>query len=207
MIFGFKENKCKGEAYTAKEVETIISDLGLGGQCKLISGDLNTACGDVTGFYRGRNLTNAPSESREWIYVIQLIHDENYKKQIALDLFNNKTWERTQIEGVWRDWTNTTAEADVVTKGDFAVVTGSVTLEGGSAAVRVDFPVGFTPSNSVIISCGRDYTGQGFVNGTLAVQTELMAGLNATQNKIEIVAYDPEASNDTVSYKIVLMKI
>ena len=92
-------------------------------------------------------------------------------------------------------------------KGDFAVVTGRITLDSGSSVVYADLPSGFTVENCVIISCGRDYTGNGFINGTIAVQTELMAGLNTLQKKLEIAAYDPNWSNNTVSYKIVLMKV
>ena len=98
-------------------------------------------------------------------------------------------------------------QANYKLKGDFAVISGSITMEAGSGVVYVDLPNGFTVNNCAIISCGRDYTGNGYINGTLYLQTELMAGLNKTQNKIEVTAYDPEMSDNNVLYQIVLMKI
>lgn len=77
---------------------------GLGSQCKNVGGDLNTACGNKTGFYRGMGLTNKPNNSGEWIYIIHLVHDGTYKKQIAFDFFSNAVWIRTQTNGNWGEW-------------------------------------------------------------------------------------------------------
>ena len=61
---------------------------GIGGACKIISGDLNTACGNATGFYMGPNLTNCPSGVTVgyWWFIIHIVHDKNIAKQIALSL-------------------------------------------------------------------------------------------------------------------------
>ncbi len=77
---------------------------GLGGQCENITGDLNTACGNQTGFYMGNGLENKPEGSSPWIYVIHLVHNELFKKQIAFHFSANNIWVRTMINGTWSDW-------------------------------------------------------------------------------------------------------
>lgn len=131
MIFGFKNNKCKGNVYTTDEVDNLLA---------------------------GKSGTGH-------------------------------------------------THADYKLKGDFAVITGEAILDQGNATVYLDLPEGFTANNCVVISCGRDYTGNGYVVGTLGVQVEMMAGLNTAQNKLQIIIFDNDLSSNTISYKIVLMKI
>lgn len=92
-----------------KELETINNRLGgLGIQCKMVSGDWNTACGYSTGFYRGNRMLNGPlgQSIDSWWYVIHLVHDEKYAKQIAFSFANNNSlYVRTMCEGLWGDWT------------------------------------------------------------------------------------------------------
>lgn len=105
-----KEIKISDSDITLKDVANLANNClvtgsyGLGSQCKAVNGDLNTACGNETGFYRGAGLTNKPTGSGEWIYIIHLVHDETYKKQIAFDFFSNAVWIRTQTNGNWGDW-------------------------------------------------------------------------------------------------------
>lgn len=88
-----------------------LSDLlvGIGSTCKRVTGDWNTACGNRTGFYRGSGLKNAPPNIvtvASWIYVIHLVHDSLYKRQIAFS-FSNKAptvYMRNQDNGVWSEW-------------------------------------------------------------------------------------------------------
>lgn len=74
---------------------------GYGEECKVVHGDWNTACGNVSGFYMGYNLENSPKNvlsGNNWFFVIHLSHNEIYNFQIAKSLFNNMIYQRSQIE-------------------------------------------------------------------------------------------------------------
>lgn len=78
------------------------ANYGIGGQCKPVSGDWNTACGNATGFYMGHELSNAPFSG--WIYVIHMVHNENYAKQLAMPFTMGNIWVRNKSEGTWSGW-------------------------------------------------------------------------------------------------------
>ena len=89
----------------------LLSNLivGLGGSCKNVSGDWNTACGNRTGFYRGSGLKNAPPNIitvAGWVYMIHLVHDSSYKRQLAFSFSNNAptVYMRSQENGTWSEW-------------------------------------------------------------------------------------------------------
>lgn len=107
-------------------------DCGVGKICKIISNqDLNTACGNATGFYMGSGMSHAPSF--EWHYIIHIVHNELYKKQIAFNFFNHEIYERSLTDGVWTDWKIITSNATLcpyVLYDNGAGTTGSTTLSG-----------------------------------------------------------------------------
>lgn len=77
---------------------------GIGGQCKTVEGDWNTACGNMTGFYMGRNLTNRPTDMStvdSWFYVIHLVHNETFQTQIFLSFGANEISIRSMNGGNW----------------------------------------------------------------------------------------------------------
>jgi hypothetical protein len=75
---------------------------GLGDVAKDLSNtDLNTL--DVSGFYRGNTMTNAPGTG--WFYVIHMKHTSTYKLQIAIDFFiAGKMYQRVNNNGAWSSW-------------------------------------------------------------------------------------------------------
>lgn len=81
---------------------------GIGGQCKVVSGDWNTACGNQTGFYMGNNLANRPTDMNTvdgWFYVIHLVHNETFKTQIFLSFGQNQIAIRSMNAGNWSGFT------------------------------------------------------------------------------------------------------
>lgn len=85
----------------SKEIPNAF-DYGLGTQCKYVTGDWNTACGNGTGFYMGKDLSNAPTTG--WIYVIHLVHNELFAKQIATTFTSTDMWIRWKANGNWSEW-------------------------------------------------------------------------------------------------------
>lgn len=79
---------------------------GLGGQCQRINGDLDTCCGTKTGFYMGADLTHAPISTGTftWFYVIHIVHNELFMRQLAFHFNNNIIYSRTKINGTWSNW-------------------------------------------------------------------------------------------------------
>ena len=80
-----------------------IGQFGLGSQCKNINEqDLNTCCGLETGFYMGSNMANAPSS--DWYYILHLVHNDLYQRQIAYELNGIGTRSRIKQAGIWSPW-------------------------------------------------------------------------------------------------------
>lgn len=84
---------------------------GYGGQCEQVTGDWNTACGNRTGFFMGYGLENAPTgwTTSDWWYVIQLVHNAQYKIQLAFSFSpENIIHIRYQSGGGWSGWSDIT---------------------------------------------------------------------------------------------------
>ena len=86
---------------------------GYGEQCKKLSdgSDLNTDCGNRSGFFMGNTLKNAPTgwTTANWWYIIQLVHNELYKVQLAFSFSpENIIHIRYQSGGGWSDWASLT---------------------------------------------------------------------------------------------------
>lgn len=100
-----------GEDYS-EVIRTILDRInGYGGQCKQVSGDWNTACGNRSGFFMGSALENSPNgwTTANWWYVIQLVHNELYKMQLAFSFSpENIIYIRYQSGGGWSDWAGIT---------------------------------------------------------------------------------------------------
>lgn len=108
------------------------------------------------------------------------------------------------------------ALADYKLKGDFAVITGSITIAASSSSTElISYPTGFTADNSVPISCGLkqiDNRGFNYV-GTYSDSSDGLNNafrrrLNLTSSEIKLFIENPDtASSITVQYQIVLMKV
>lgn len=114
-----------------------------------------------------------------------------------------------------------------MSRSNFAVITGSMTLSATTEALTyrqtikdINFPSGFNKDNCVLISAGRQYSGNygygygicdfinakstGMLTGTAPFAVWL--GANSGTN-IRIYGYNEATSQKTLNYKLVLMKI
>lgn len=118
-------------------------------------------------------------------------------------------------------------------KNDYAVITGSMVLDANTqenavngkttkTATAIDFPSGFNADNCVIVSAGRYGTAQGMITygwsdylssmdlffGNVPFSISLnKTNTTAFSEKIRIEAGNLTTSQQTMYFKIVLMKI
>ena len=60
---------------------------------------------NVTGFWMGSNVANAPAVRHDWVYIESKVHNNLYQNQIATDLHDSsKRWTRHKTSGTWSDW-------------------------------------------------------------------------------------------------------
>jgi len=87
-------------------IENAFNEPPTGENCVPISHqDLNTICGNKTGFYVGTDLTNAPGGSKShWFKVIHISMNDKYKTQIAFNSSTGTGWHRSCVNGDWLDW-------------------------------------------------------------------------------------------------------
>lgn len=80
---------------------------GIGGTAQTAStSDWNTAGGMKTGIYMGSNMSNAPNNSANWFFVLHMVHNAKYQRQVAFDFFSIKVWTRRMDNGNWdSSWT------------------------------------------------------------------------------------------------------
>ena len=96
---------------------------------------------------------------------------------------------------------------NVVVKDDFAVITGSMTLDNGEGSIVINYPEGFTADNCVVIGVGIDHSSSSAVLGFGATSTKTSgAQLYASNIKIISTANGETGPTGDVGYKIVLMK-
>lgn len=107
------------ESLEVKGNNILTRILGYGQIANQVTGDWNSACGTKSGFYMGNNLSHKPSGTTVdgWWWVIHLVHNENYQRQIAFSFLNNsQVFTRIMNNGTWNSWTlfganaNTTSE-------------------------------------------------------------------------------------------------
>ena len=88
--------------------ENILTRIaGYGQVANAVSGDWNTACGTASGFYMGNGLSHSPSGTTVdgWWWVIHLVHNATYQRQIAFSFLNNsEIYTRIQNNGTWNNW-------------------------------------------------------------------------------------------------------
>lgn len=89
--------------------ENILTRIaGYGQIANQVTGDWNTACGEASGIYMGNGLTNSPTGSTVagWWWVIHLVHNATYQRQIAFSFLNNgEVYTRIMNNGTWNSWT------------------------------------------------------------------------------------------------------
>lgn len=150
----------------ALTVDGAFTHFGVGGVAKNVSGmNLNTACGEKTGFYMGDATTNSPSS--RWLYIIHIVHNALYKTQIAHDFFSNNAWKRVCNNGTWGAWVRYILSEDysssMGTPG-YSKLPNGLTLQWGLATIPantsgldVKFPLVF-PNNVRSVTCQNNYT-------------------------------------------------
>lgn len=80
---------------------------GIGGIAKAaLTSSWNDACGNKTGIFMGSNMSNAPDNSSNWFFVLNMVHNDKYQRQIAFDFFSINIWTRRMDNGNWdSSWT------------------------------------------------------------------------------------------------------
>ena len=100
-------------------------------------------------------------------------------------------------------------------KEEFSKVNGSFTINASTSGIeRINYPAGFTKENCVVVSCGIEvseakgynYIGQ-YVDSSDGLNNSFTRRVNLTNENIVLSVRNPNTSNMTVKYKIVLMKI
>lgn len=88
--------------------ENILTRIaGYGQETQVVTGDWDTACGTASGFYMGNGLTNSPTGATvdNWWWIIHLVHNNEYQRQIAFSFLNNsQIFTRIQNNGTWNNW-------------------------------------------------------------------------------------------------------
>lgn len=68
--------------------------------------DWNTTGGEKSAIYMGSNMSHAPNNSTNWFFVLHMVHNNKYKRQIAFDFFSINIWTRRMDNGNWdSSWT------------------------------------------------------------------------------------------------------
>jgi hypothetical protein len=80
---------------------------GIGGIAKSArTSDWNTAGGMQTGIYMGSSMSHAPANSSNWFFVLHIVHNDKYQRQVAFDFFSINIWTRRMDNGNWdSSWT------------------------------------------------------------------------------------------------------
>lgn len=78
---------------------------GIGGTAQAAStSDWNTAGGMKTGIYMGSSMSNAPNNSANWFFVLHMVHNAKYQRQVAFDFFSLNIFTRRMDNGTWGAW-------------------------------------------------------------------------------------------------------
>lgn len=97
----------------------------------------------------------------------------------------------------------------IINSGDFAVLSGNITLESTGGSATINYPNGFTKDNCVVIASGITYNSGGWrAFGT--VQAAVSTGARLNPQGITVGCYPLQGSGGptgTFNYKLVLMKI
>lgn len=111
IIPALKE-KVTSDTSTISDIMNYAGDnrlaFGLGGNCiNMLTTDLDSYPAK-TGFYMGHDGANRPTTvytSDDWWYVEQLVHNDDYRVQIARSFFDgNRQYQRVKENGTWKVW-------------------------------------------------------------------------------------------------------
>lgn len=93
--------------------------------------------------------------------------------------------------------------------GNFAVISGRIDLINGSGTINVNYPTGFSNSNSVVTSVAIDIMANNIFSYNGVTSNTTLYEVRATNNKIMLncKAIDGIGSTSTKNFKIVLMKV
>ena len=147
---------------------------GLGGIAKVVSGDWNTACGDVTGFFRGAQLANSPALAHDWLYVIQIAHSSVYKTQIAFNYYGGDgIFRRVLSNNAWSEWKTVVFDSNFIQDFDqpgyvklpngFIIQWGSINIPANTTYVDVRYPIAF-PTLPRSVVCQNAYSNNKFIS-------------------------------------------
>ena len=78
---------------------------GIGGTAQAAStSDWNTAGGMKTDIYMGSSMSNATNNSANWFFVLHMVHNDLYQRQLAFDFFSLDIYTRRMDNGTWGAW-------------------------------------------------------------------------------------------------------
>lgn len=175
---------------------------GLGGLAKSVSGDWNTACGDVTGFFRGAQLTNSPALAHDWLYVLQIAHSSVYKTQIAFNYYGGDgIFRRVLSNNAWSEWKTVVFDSNFTQDFDqagytklpngFIVQWGAINIPANTTYVDVRYPIAF-PTLSRSVVCQNAYSNNKFINYAVSsvgqTHFRLMPFISTTGNVPTVVS-------------------
>lgn len=175
---------------------------GLGGIAKVVSGDWNTACGDVTGFFRGAQLANSPALAHDWLYVIQIAHSSVYKTQIAFNYYGGDgIFRRVLSNNAWSEWKTVVFDSSFTQDFDqagytklpngFIVQWGAINIPANTTYVDVRYPIAF-PTLSRSVVCQNAYSNNKFINYAISsvgqTHFRLMPFISTTGNVPTVVS-------------------
>jgi hypothetical protein len=215
----FLEGKANSKnVYTKEEIDsrTLTKEITTEGT------DLNEYVTNGTYFF---NATNTPINrppidvTRGWLEVIA--RNENDVKQIwyvfnANNNNNNKKFERVKTSGEWGEWVRNIDESDVYVKGNYAVLTGSITLSDGAGSRTHAYPTDFTANNCVVISVNIGQTSNEEIPYSCGILPDVAGwATGAIYHRVSlrtddvVVGIDNGSKSGTnkYNYKVVLMKI
>lgn len=115
-----------------------------------------------------------------------------------------------------RYFTETECNNKFKVKGDFAVLTGTITVGSSTSANKtINFPSGFTADNTLIIgngiivgtsAKGWNWNGE-YLNSADGLNNAFHRITNIRDGGIYLSVTNPNTSETTFSYKIVIMKV
>ena len=192
--------------------ENILTRIaGYGQGANQVTGDWNTACGTASGFYMGNGLTNSPAGTTVdgWWWVIHLVHNSEYQRQIAFSFLNNgEIYTRIQNNGTWNSWTLVGSNTPTVLYSNPSGTNGNITLSDSVAnysSIEIHFRTNdganYRGSQKLLVSSGTiltslqylhcDTVGHYWIKGKEA----LINGVSITNNGYIEVGTNTSATN------------
>ncbi len=165
---------------------------GYGQIANQVTGDWDTACGDASGIYMGNGLTHSPSGSTvsNWWWVIHIVHNDKYQRQIAYSFLNNsEIYTRIQNNGTWNTWTTIAGGGGGGTSDYTALVNkpkiNGVELNGNKSASDLGISIPSKTSDLTNDSNFVDNTTTGDLNNLSTIsKTNLVSALNEVNGNI-----------------------